>query len=181
MNRVIAILVRRYARAFIQVFPDACEPIIEQQAMRIKDFFSRDHALPVLIDTIPHDVAVHDDFVHYLMRTLEIPASIHALISMLIHHRRLQLLVPIMEYIVSQCHQAHGMHDVMVESSHQLTEQERTFFERLFAQQIGASRVRTTYQINPDLIAGIRMRSAFFLWEHSINKQLREYIVPLVH
>ncbi len=60
-----------------------------------------------------------------------------------------------------------------IQSAMPLTESEIIKFETFF-QKLSGKRVISRVQVEESLIAGVRMQSDIFLWEHSVAARLRK-------
>ena len=85
---------------------------------------------------------------------------------------RLPLLMKICDMLYHEYHQRHNIEACTVYTSHDVDHDTLRSMMAWLEQQLGKT-LKIEYQIDPDLIAGIRVRGQTFIWEDSIAKALR--------
>ncbi len=89
----------------------------------------------------------------------------------LIEHKRIWLAAAVFRRLFALYKERTGLHQFVVRSSHELTDELRIEVERFLARAAGQGSIYT-YTVDNRLIAGIRMQSDTLLWENSVRKQL---------
>lgn len=84
-----------------------------------------------------------------------------------------EALLPAIFFAIYQTYIAQQSTELFtIESSHQLTDEQKKLIEKFLSKKIG-KKIRATAVINPALIAGLRLQSATRVWEYSVRKQLQ--------
>lgn len=168
-----SVLARKYATAFFIVADDAFDEHDYEYAGQLEQFFiAHRSALGLLNVPILESSAIHE-VVSGLASNFHSAHFFKRLVLLLIRQRRV-LILPMVLYYIRElyCKRAHIV-EFDIASSHELSDDERKTLTKLLANATGM-RIRPTYNIDPKLIAGIRMQSDTLGWEHSVRKQLRE-------
>jgi F0F1-type ATP synthase delta subunit len=94
------------------------------------------------------------------------------LIDLLIEQQRLSLFPKILGYVVQFYYETHDIMEFTIESSHPLDIAQLQEIVVFLEQKTGKKIIYTTL-INKELIAGIKLFSTIYGWEHSVRKYLR--------
>lgn len=179
MNYAESVLAQRYAQAYLNVYIDS---ISYKDFRLIRDaglFFAQNRHLLFFLNwpaiKKPAKIAALRQALEYC----QVPSSINRLIDLLAAHKRMFLIIKILEYICKLYEKRHAIAQVTVTSSHPVTDQELKVMQQFLANKTGLS-IIYDYKIDKKLIAGIRMQSDTFLWEYSINQQLKSIKLPLI-
>ena len=168
-------LVNKYAHAYLHVSSDqlTTHDILQyQQAAEFLHTHAR--ALFLLkVPVIPYQVK--REALMQITERFKLHASIQPLIELLLEHKRAFLLADILDEISALYNQKKSIHTFTVTSSAQLSDDERKNIERFLADRVQGT-IMYTYVVDKKLIAGIRLQSETLLWEHSIDKQLRDVL-----
>jgi F-type H+-transporting ATPase subunit delta len=166
------VIARRYAHAFLNVFIESLSNNDLTNIEQAIDFFTKHKQLIALLK-VPHiDTQQKSDALEYiLLKIYHLPESFKKLVSLLVSQKRayyiLEVLIQLNEYY--QIYK--NIEYFQIKSSHQLEQKELELLEQFLKEQTEAI-IIYKYEIDPDLIAGIRMQSNTLLWEYSIQKQL---------
>ncbi len=168
-------LVQKYAHAYLNVSGDK---LTYQDAVHCTDaaqfLHSHGRALFLLkVPLIPSEIK-REGLVDLVTR-FKLPDSIKQLIDLLLLHKQAFLLADILDAISTIYAKEHSIHTVIVTSTIELAAQQREEIENFLADRMQGT-IIYKYEINKKLIAGIRIQSDTLLWEHSIDKQLRELL-----
>ncbi len=102
----------------------------------------------------------------------KLPASFADLIRLLSEDKRLILLFLVFEQLVKLYKERARVMSYTITSSHPLDDAKRAAVKQFLARSTGYV-IMDEYEVDKNLIAGIRMRSDTLLWEYSIDKQLK--------
>lgn len=167
-----AILSRRYAQAFIDVYGkdisfDVYKAIVcfadDMHKQRRSFFLCMAPAIPMK----DKERAFYKVCDHYNLAQLFMP-----LIKLLLLNKRIILLDQILSAIKALYQEEHKLMSFDVSSSHPLTATDRKIIERFLARSTACDIIYTN-TVDPKLIAGVRLQSETFLWEESIRKRLQ--------
>lgn len=178
MSTFPSTLAYKYARALLNVASDIT-------LERIKKF---EHAVPLLNkhrQTLLYVTLLHQkyearygSFDQFLDR-FEITASVKKLVYLLLKDKRLVMLPEVLQATVDLYKQDHQITTCTVTSADELTTSEKTELETLIKNIVHGT-VEAQYQTDPELIAGVRVQTNNLLFEHSVEKQLRQAHLLLV-
>jgi ATP synthase F1 delta subunit len=87
------------------------------------------------------------------------------------HHRRI-LFADILQAMSKIYRSHHGYEISHVQSAQLLEDQQLSFLIQQLEKKIG-KKLYYMQEVNPELIAGVRVQGESFVWEHSIAQQLR--------
>lgn len=172
MNIAQRAIMRRYAVAYVTVFEHELNKDVVASVARAILFFKR-HAQALYFLTLPtltHEqkIAVMAD----VMKKLQMPHSLIRLLDVLIHHKRSSFWCDTLEAVVSYYYDKHHIVQAVVESFPELSDEQKKDIEQSFGRLL-AKDVLYTYQLCPDLIAGLCIKTDNLMWEDSIAKKLR--------
>lgn len=172
MNIAQKVLARRYAIAYVNTFDQQLDKDNIAFIKQAIPFFKR-HAKALYFLTLPnitveHKVAAMTKIIH----KLHLPTSLNQLLEVLIGHKRTSLWCVILDVTVSYYYEKHNIVDVVVESFPELCDSDKQLVEQSCASLIKQDMLYS-YQLCPELIAGLRMTTDNLMWEYSIAKKLR--------
>jgi len=201
-REISSMLARRYAQAFLSVYGEQVTAQTGENLVRFKQFLVANRAL-IYLFTIPSiDQKTKERGLGFLAEKFELPRSFYSLMVLLLFSRRISLLPQVLYSVVALYKKEHGIQSFAIHSSHALSgpelDQLRDFLTEQIANKQSANQgadlvtnigeknnsghdnkeqknihVVCSYKQDKDLIAGIRMQSETYLWEHSIARQLR--------
>jgi len=171
VNSKIAIVAKRYAQAFINIFLDTLS-LQDYDNMQIAAasinkqvlFFLR---LPAL------DYSVKKNALSTLSKQFKLPSSVQRLLYVLLHDSRAFLICDVLRCVCLLYRQYKHISEFAIISSHPLTENEIEVVKHFLAQMTRQD-IMYTYKVDKELIAGIRLQSDTLLWEYSIRQRLDE-------
>lgn len=172
MNLIERLLARRYAVALMRVCGDDFT-VDTQVAMKQAIAFFKEHKPALYFLGLP-DFPVHEKnvIIHKLLETVKLPECFHALVKLLGEHKRLRLIMPVLLATLALYQDRHGIMDVTVTSADVLQDAQKNIVQQFLAEKID-KKLQYTFQVEEDLIAGIRIQSNTLLWEYSVRKKLR--------
>jgi ATP synthase F1 delta subunit len=168
-------LVNKYAHAYLHVSSDQLtthDVLLYQQVAA----FLHTHVRALFLLKVPViPCQVKREALKEVTTRFRLHVSIQSLIDLLLAHKRAFLLADILDEISRLYHHKKSIHTFTVTSSAELTDDERKNIERFLADKVQGT-IMYTYVVDKKLIAGIRLQSETLLWEHSIDKQLRDVL-----
>lgn len=172
MEKKIALLSRKYATAFVNVFAQTITIAdVEKINKAIELLDSCDHLnffleIPYIQDTLKHE-ALAD----IIIKKAALPTSFDQLIALLISHKRSSLIVPVLKNITELLMEKKNIQLFTISSSHELRQAEIDEIKQFLAQKTAAT-IIAHYTVDKKLIAGLRLQSNTYLWEHSLYSYL---------
>lgn len=166
---------RKYAQAYVHVcgsrlteenFGQIEQFIIEYKQHKEKFFYLR------LLSLAP---GIKSTLILKSLDRFGLRSVLEPLIFILAGHSRLGLLVHVLQSIHALYKEMHGMVDVTIQSAHPLDVQQQSIVTS-FLEHLTGKKIHAVLAGNPELIAGIRVQSDTFLWEHSVAQQLRSLV-----
>lgn len=166
------IISQKYARAFLNVFTLANSDIKKladaitflDQHPKIGIFLK----IPLLDSQVKYNALKES-----IIERFELPASFGVLVQVLIHKKRSELLLPVLEQIKKQYQKQHHITPFSISSSSQLPDVQKEILEKYLADVTGDT-IDAQYTIDKKLIAGVRMQSDELQWEDSIAHRLKK-------
>lgn len=171
MNTAQHILARRYAQAYLHLFgAQITDHTIVQLKAFVAWYLRHAHGFSYL-DLASFSAQAKIQLVMRSAARFELQ-QLEKLVTLLAQQNRLGLLVPVLQTIIALYQHEHHRTDVVLTSAHQLTDAEQRKLQQFFEQKTGQHSTIVA-KLDPRLIAGVRLQSDTFLWEHSVAKQLR--------
>ena len=149
---------KKYAKAFFNVYKDQIT-FDQIQSFKLVLLFCRNHN--DFLSIIGQLVGRQEGFENLLDEMhshFELPESVKKLIQVLIKHKKISLFAQILQ-------------EVTIRAAANLTEEGQQKLERFF-KKLSKKTIIPNFKIDESLIAGVRMESELFLWEHSIKSQI---------
>jgi ATP synthase F1 delta subunit len=172
MDSLQRVLAKKYARAFVNLFakqltPDVIENIehfvlFMQQRKRTLFYLQ----LAVLANSIKKEALLK------VLAQFGLHTVFEQLVTVLLEQRRLFLLVDVSDFIRQIYKEQHNIIDFNVMSSHDLSQEQKQALAQFLLENT-TKKGSFSYCIDPQLIAGVRVISESYQWEHSVRKQLR--------
>lgn len=180
MTSKLKLLAHKYASAYVTTLGTSLTRA-EYERLRAFGSFIKKYDRSLVILSVP----VIADYekrlaLERLSELYELPVSINALWALLITHKRV-LLVPLcVEEIGILFEQQHNIQRFVVASSHELDVKSLALIKDYLEHFTGKTVIEEVV-LDKRLIAGIRLQSDDYIWEHSVRKQLRTLSSLLAH
>jgi F-type H+-transporting ATPase subunit delta len=173
MKNELSILARRYAQACMSVF-GATLTEQEMQAFPVVADILKEHRSLLIFVSIPSSQVRSMNQIHELFRVAgcaSLPCQ--QLIDLLVADKRMILLPQILEAWYELFLSSRGIMHFTIESAVPLNEAEREMCVDFLRKRLNQE-IQYTLKVNPELIAGIKMYSNIWGFEHSIQQRLDE-------
>lgn len=172
------IIAKRYARAFLNVFYLSSADIQKlnnainflQQHPEIATFLK----IPLLDPHIKLEALKES-----VIKKFDLPASFDLIVELLIHKKRSELLLHVLEQIEKDYQDQQNIKLFTISTSTELVDEQKKVLEQYLISNTDAT-IDAHYTIDKKLIAGIRMQSDELQWEYSIAKQLKKIRASLI-
>ena len=178
MNIQSSHLAKKYAIAFTHTTALAATDYKNLQELLPRYTTSKE--LLLLLHNVLLQEATQNGIFEHILSVLQVPPLMHTLMRLLIDHHRIILLPAVIKHIIYEYQRQHAIIECLVEHSHTLNEHQRAVIEQFLYKKTGKN-IECSYRLNASLIAGVRLTSATFTWEHSIQQQLCAITKTLDH
>lgn len=172
MDKARLFLVRRYAQAFLDLVYDDISFSVIEDFKRAVNFFETHKEICFLMDLPLLSAELKEQALYAIIEKFNLPIASKKLFFLLIAHKRSKLLGQVLNCFVDLYKERAHITSFLVESSCELSDNQKKDIEHFLKEQIQAT-VVCSYQINAHLIAGVRMSNEKYIWEHSAQAQLR--------
>jgi ATP synthase F1 delta subunit len=172
MNTSDYALAQKYAHAFINVFIDKLNDQKIDHIKQLVVFLEQHKHVLFYVQLSSIDEEQTKTAFLGLLKDFDFDSLFESLIDMLMEQQRLSLLPKILRYIVQFYYNHYGIMEFTILSSHPLSESELEDIVTFLAKKTSKKIIYTT-RIDKDLIAGVKLYSDSYGWEHSIRKHLR--------
>ncbi|HVX00005.1 MAG TPA: F0F1 ATP synthase subunit delta [Candidatus Babeliaceae bacterium] len=165
-------LAKKYARAFMAIYGDSLTQAIIDQIKALTSYLKHHREAFFYLKLSSINDHVKEEVLQRLYNRFELSPLLNKLTHLLATHRRFFLLPIILEDIVKLYNKAHDIAEYRVSSVVPLSELQKNQIDAFIRQQTGTVPL-ISYNLNPKLLAGIRIQGDFVAWEQSLQKQLR--------
>jgi F0F1-type ATP synthase delta subunit len=108
-----------------------------------------------------------------LSQRLQLVPALGDLLCAVLRYKEFDLLACILDMLEDEFKRMQGIHEVMVTTSHALTDEARNALESQLRLKIPGS-LRFMYTLDTALIAGIKIQTPLYYWEHSVARTIRQ-------
>lgn len=171
------VLAHKYAQGFFQVYSSCFTQEAYEQVRYAKIFF-RSHAKILRIFSLASlkEGSTEGSSTSILPELLRAKGSLPhfflPLLALLLKHKRSALLPEVLEQITLLYCQANETEEIIIWSSSALSEEQVKTIQAFISKR-RVRKIISTVQIDPSLIAGVRIQGEQFLWEYSVRGQFR--------
>lgn len=163
---------RNFARAFLRV-----QDLGEQELFAGIDALNEcNRTNPLVFHTLELSSAhIEEKYgaIQDLGAQLKLPQALCQLLRAVLKYKEFDSLSIILSLLKEEFKKMHGIHEVMIRTSHTLSEDQKTNIEALIAQKVPGS-LRYMYSLDSSLIAGIKIETPLYYWEHSVARTIRQ-------
>jgi|GEM_PF-1200448 len=164
-------LTRKYAVAFMRIFAQHINHSIAD-ICNIVGFLKIKKQTLSEFSMLVSQKKNSDQLVTQFLEYVHLPNYFFSLVQLLIKHDRFNLFVGILEMIGVMIREQNNMQEIFIYSAYPLSTEHIEKIENFMLHLRKKSISHITCVVHSDLIAGIRIESNGFIWEHSVRKQL---------
>ena len=172
MNLQEDILAKKYAKAFINLYGNALNLELVERLEIVADYLKRQHEALFYVQLSDLDNALTKGNFKAMLKSFDIDELFEPLIDLLLKDRRITLLPGVIHHVCGLYLEKNNIMHFIVESPLVLHTDEMTILRSYLAEKTGKN-ILFTVKKNAQLIAGLRVYSDTYGFEHSIRKQLR--------
>ncbi len=170
---------KKYAQAYLNVFSNQHTFQDFCSLWRASQFLLEHHSLLFYLSLPMIHETDKKRFIDLFFEKFHLFDSLKQLFYLLLKNKQIFLAADVLRDIYGLYKKQHNISDVHLSSSSDLSEEKieeiKNFFTKLSGQD-----VIIRHSVNQKLIAGFRLQSESFLWEHSIAQQLRKLKQKLI-
>jgi ATP synthase F1 delta subunit len=171
MNTKIEILARKYAHAFLNCFGSQINRETFNTLCTLETFFRSNKKILYFLSLSSLTPEVKKRYLHELFNQFNVAHLCDPLLHTLLLTKRGQLIGAVLTAFVELYKTDQNIASFTITSSHPLEPLWIASLEQFLADVSGCD-IIYNYNVDNNLIAGIRMQSDTLLWEYSIKKQL---------
>ena len=172
MDRSGLFLARRYAQAFLGAYYDVLAADDVTAFESAERFFKTHQPACFFMDLSLLSFESKRAAVLALIKQFKLPDCSYSLIMLIIKQRRALLLADVFHQLADLYKEQAGIVTFTIQSAQVLEKEERKTIENFLKEQV-EGQIFCSYELNPDLIAGVRIFNEQYLWEYSAQAQLR--------
>jgi len=179
MNGSKLIVSAKYATAFLNVFINELSPEVIERVRLLGNLLSKNKELTFFLGWPVVNAEVKVKALHGLIKDFSLGQPFFKLIALLGEKERFFLIGEVLKQVCRLYAIQKNIAHFTIASSHELTVSDCTNIQQFLAKMTGAS-IIYDYKVDKNLIAGIRLQSKTYLWQHSIRKQLDDMKLSLI-
>ncbi|KKP35340.1 MAG: ATP synthase subunit delta [candidate division TM6 bacterium GW2011_GWF2_32_72] len=165
-------LSKKYAAAFLNLFMNQLNDEDIKKFETAETFLKKNRRNIFFLRFPSIDASLKQKVLNLIFEKFQINPILFKLTDLLKSKKRLFLLRETIKQICIIYKRRKNIIDFNISSSHQLNEHQKKVIQE-FLEHNTKKNITSSYKINPNLIAGIRLQSNELLWEYSIQKKLR--------
>jgi len=164
------IIAQKYAKAFLNLYEDQVS-IQDLNGIRKLEFFFQNHKKVIYFLSIPNILPeTKEKLLGELFKEFNLDVLLKPLIHLLSGSKRLFLIDDILKHIKLLYKEQKNIMAFNISSSHEISNQDLEIIKNFLAYKTRKT-ILSRYNIDKNLVAGIRLQSNTLLWEYSILKQ----------
>lgn len=172
MNVQDSKLAKKYAAAFLNIY---------ENQLSLDDYFALQQAVHFFDDNrqlltyfkLPRILAEKKEALRKIQEAFNLPKVMDTLMELLLDHQRLFLIKYVFEALLILFRERNNIMTFSIISSHTLEKNQLQSIKD-FLEKKTRNTILYNKEVDKKLIAGIRLQSTTYLWEYSIEQQLRE-------
>ncbi len=168
-------LARKYAQAFMRTQHEHITKKDYDAIVKARDAIAQKIYIVKLLDVPTMSAEEKDTCIKKLVEYYALPRSFVGLLQLLCKHGRVALFGGVLDAISKLYQEEHNAIVVTIYTSSEVTDKELGIIKNFIAAQTKKD-VVVSHVITPSLIAGVRIESDQFVWDYSVQKQLRSIL-----
>jgi ATP synthase F1 delta subunit len=168
-----SVVSKKYAQAFLNVYQDSLTLDQIQKFKLVIDFCRHHHNFLSIIGQLVGRQKGFDQLLDEMHEHFELPQSVKKLLEILIKRKKISIFAQVLQDIYCLYMLNNNIVELKIKSAIPLEADQQKKFQQFF-EKLSQKRILSTVEVDESLIAGIRLESDLFLWEHSIKSQITE-------
>ncbi|HSC25271.1 MAG TPA: F0F1 ATP synthase subunit delta [Candidatus Babeliales bacterium] len=165
-------IAKKYATAFIKVFFTSITFADINRIEKAQKFLQTHKRTLFFLQLPQFDHKIREAMVADLVNYFSLPMQLSTIILLLIDHNRSYYIPEVLSFIIILYREQTGSIQFVCTSSQVLNEEQIESIKKFLERYIHKN-ITCVQSINPSLIAGIRLQSNNYLWEHSVYKHIQ--------
>ena len=172
MNVEESLIAKKYALAFLNVYFQELSAEYSKKLTALKKFVKQNKIFyaTLILPALP--LTTKQNLLKKILNALGLGNPTFILIFVLLNHGRIELLEKVLTQILFNYKKGLNVQHFTINSSHNLTASEKQKLIK-FTNNLSPTKTEINFELAPQLISGIKIKSETLLWERSIAKQLR--------
>ncbi|MBD3273378.1 hypothetical protein GF385_03465 [Candidatus Dependentiae bacterium] len=172
MELQTSLISKKYAAAFLNVFSDKISDENLEKWISLEKFLKKNKLFYVYLQVPTISYFTKKKALLRIAQALKLEKPITKMMFLLLDHGRIEILHQVLNKIILLYRRKINTKLFKVTTSHDITFEEK---EKIinFIKSISNGGVLAEFEKDEKLICGLRIQSLTFLWERSIEKQLR--------
>jgi F-type H+-transporting ATPase subunit delta len=166
-----SVVSKKYAQAFLNVYQDQLTLDQIQNFKIVIEFCRQHHNFLSIISQLVGRQKCFEALLDEMHEHFALPESIKKLIQILIKNKKISIFAQVLQDIYCLYMLRKNIVELTIKTAIPLDQEERKKIEHFFS-KLSKKTIISNLEIDESLIAGIRLESDLFLWEHSIKSQL---------
>jgi len=162
---------KKYAKAFLNTYQDSLTFDQIQKFKKVIVFCRHHHNFLSIINQLVDRQKGFEQLLDEMHEHFDLPESIKKLMQMLINHKRVSIFAQVLQDIYCLYMLKNNIVELTVKTAMPLESEQEDIFTKFF-EKLSKKRILSNIEIDESLIAGVRLESDLFLWEHSIKSQI---------
>lgn len=163
---------RNFARAFLRV-QNSSEELLFQGIQKLKQCLQNNPMVFHMLELSSMHSEEKYEAIYELTRRLDVPKMLGDLLCAVLKYKEFDLLPCILDMLQDEFKRMQGIHEVVVSTSHTMTNEARALIEAQIRLKIPGA-LRFMYMLDASLIAGIKIQTPLYYWEHSVARTIRQ-------
>jgi ATP synthase F1 delta subunit len=166
-------IAKKYAQAFISVFPKAFG-FNDVKKIEAAQFFLQTHKRTLFFLQLPQfDQERKKSMVADLIDYFSLPHDFATIMLLLIEHNRSFYIPETLSWITQLYKEQINCMEFSIKTAHETDGNQIETMKQFLSSLTNNKKIIGTPSLDKSLIAGIRLQSNEYLWEYSIRKQIR--------
>lgn len=163
---------KKYAKAYVQEYGDSLTLQDIEHMKSAMSFCREHHNFMSLVSLLTSKQVQRHELVDDMFEHFSLPETLKKLVDLLVARKKLSLFAYVLQDICCLYLNSHNLLELTIYTATDLTPEERQKFEQFFI-KLSEKKIISRVVKDETLIAGVRMQSDVFLWEHSIAARIR--------
>jgi ATP synthase F1 delta subunit len=164
---------KKYALAYTSLYFSELNDNSIQNFLNLANFLKNNSSFYAYL-SIPHlAFGEKQNFVTKLSEAFKLTQNQYHLASLLLKNKKIEMLGPVLQKIVTEYNNRKGIIKLKVYTSHDVNDIQKRIISEFIKSKLKINAI-IDFLINKNLVCGIKIKSENLLWEKSVVKYLRD-------
>jgi ATP synthase F1 delta subunit len=164
---------KKYAQAFMHIFPKACAFNDLKKIAAAHQFLQTHKKILFFLQLPQFDPERRKSMVADLIDYFSLPHDCAAVIMLLIEHNRSFYIPAVLQWISRLYQHQEELLEFSIQSPQDMSDQQLSSIKK-FLERLLHKKIIGIPSLDKSLIAGLRLQSSDYLWEYSVRKQINQ-------